>query len=98
MSVNCKESKPKSKLNNLLDSSSSASSDDDDNSQSSSSNSLLKASNTANITSNIQQPVKKGIYSQVINQTKQNIRNTHSKFDRVDSNKNYNFLIFFSFL
>ena len=88
MSVNCKESKPKSKLNNLLDSSSSASSDDDDNSQSSS-NSLLKASNTANITSNIQQqPVKKGIYSQVINQTKQNIRNTHTKFDRVDSNKN----------
>jgi hypothetical protein len=91
MSVNCKESKPKSKLNNLLDSSSSASSDDDDNSQSSS-NSLLKASNTANITSNTiqqqQQPVKKGIYSQVINQTKQNIRNTHNKFDRVDSNNN----------
>ena len=31
------------------------------------------------------QPVKKGIYSQVINHTKQNIKATHTRLDKVDS-------------
>lgn len=83
------ETKPKTGFRGKMKAALLANLSSDSDSDSEPSSGLLKATNTNTLGSRNQQHThaKKGIYSQVINETKQTIKATHNRLDKMESKR-----------